>query len=191
MRYGYGLICLAGFVAFSGIVTSGTLRAGEKFDVPIPNDFMQSVSRDGNNHAIGHFIPKSETEENWTRKIIVQIFKGLTMDAASYMAQMQDRKIGGCSQYDARDLVTDTHNGYPSARITLACSYNVENDKGSVAMVRVYSGDENFYYVQRAWRGAPFDLRALPVSEALQKEWTAFLDSVKLCNTDSAAHPCQ
>ena len=191
MRYRCGMICLAGFLAFSGIATSETLRAAEKFDVPIPSDFVQSVSRDGSTHAIGHFIPNGETEENWTRKIIVQIFKGLKMDAADYMAQMQGRKIGSCSQYDARDLVTDTHNGYPSARITLVCSYNVENDKGSLAMVQVYSGEENFYYVQQAWRGPPFDLKSLPVSEALQQEWIAFFGSVTVCNKDGAAHPCQ
>ena len=184
------LACLVCFLAFSGLATSGTLKAGEKFDVPVPANYLQTVSRDGNTHAIGHFIPQDQTEENWTRKIIVQIFKGLRMDAADYMTQMQGRKIRGCAQFDARDMVTGTHNGYPSARITLACNYNVENEKGSVAMVRVYSGDENFYYVQQAWRGAPFDLKALPVSQALEDEWIAFLDAVTVCNTDGTAHPC-
>ncbi|MDA0661682.1 MAG: hypothetical protein O3B08_02445 [Proteobacteria bacterium] len=191
MRYGGGLVSLAGFLVFSGIVTSGPLWAGEKFDVPVPKDFLQTVSRDGNSHAIGHFIPQTETEETWTRKIIVQVFKGMKMDAAEYMAQMQGRKIGGCPQFDARDLVTGNHNGYPSARITLACSYNAENDKGSVAMVRVYSGAENFYYVQQAWRGAPFDLKELPLPDDLLKEWIAFLDAVTVCNPDDAAHPCR
>ncbi len=190
MRYMIGPICLTCFLALPFLLTSGTLKANESFDVPIPKDFAQTVSRDGESHAIGHFIPQNETEENWTRKIIVQIFKGLQMDAAAYMAQMQGRKISGCSQFDSRDLITGTHNGYPSARITLACSYNTENDKGSVAMVRVYSGDENFYYVQLAWRGAPFDLKTIPISDALQNEWIAFLDAVRVCNTKSADHPC-
>ena len=44
---------------------------------------------------------------------------------------------------------------------------------------------------KQAWRGAPFDLKELPLPDVLLKEWIAFLDAVTVCNTDDAAHPCR
>ena len=167
------------------------LHSGENFHVPLPEGYKQVYGRDSARHSIGHFIPQAQTEDGWTDKIIVQTFRGFQMDAPTYMAQTKNRPADkGCVEFHTQDTVTDTHNGYPSARITMTCTLNNDSGKGSVAMLRVYSTGENFHYVQLVWRGPSFEMPNIPVSAEKFAEWTAFLGAVRLCDTNAAEHPC-
>jgi hypothetical protein len=173
------------------LAAAAELHKGENFDVPIPEGYKLSKGNESQRHFLAHYIPQDQTEENWTQKIIVQIFRGQHMDAPDYINLVKGRpSADGCMSFSTQDLVNDIHNGYRSSRITMTCTLGTDSGMGSVSMLRVYSGDENFYYVQRAWRGAPFQGPNLPLSRKELTDWAAFLDAVLVCNTDGPDHPC-
>jgi hypothetical protein len=155
----------------------------ENLLVRIPQGYKQGFSTQKNNMLLSEFVPESQTVENWTEMVTVQIFrgmKGVTPD--QFRARMQALWSDACQGSSAQPIASAQENGYPVALWLMVCPRNKETGKPEWTWFKAMQGNDSFYLVQKAFKFAP--------AKEQNVEWTGWLKSVVVCDTRLPERAC-
>jgi hypothetical protein len=147
-----------------------------------PKDFKVGFQSSHDNRMMTEFVPAAETVEDWTQMLTVQIYRGATTDAATFLLGVGKRYMDACAGTTAKGIFTGQVNGYVVSMLVLKCPKNPSTGKPETTAFRVIKGNDALYSVQRAWRSIPLDNDLDEVMHGLAK--------VTVCDTRSVDHPC-
>jgi len=147
-----------------------------------PKDFRVGFQSSHDNRMMTEFVPAAETVEDWTRMLTVQIYRGATTDAATFLQGIGKRYMDACAGTTTKGIFTGQVNGYVVSMLVLKCPKNPSTGKPETTAFRVIKGNDALYSVQQAWRSVPSDQDLDDVIHGLAK--------VTVCDTRSADHPC-
>src|SRR5277367_187410 len=77
-----------------------------------PKDFKIGFQSSHDNRMMTEFVPASETVEDWTQMLTVQIYRGATTDPATFVQGVGKRYIDACAGTTAKGIFTGQVNGY-------------------------------------------------------------------------------
>jgi hypothetical protein len=147
-----------------------------------PNDFKIGFQSQHDNRLMTEWVPAGETVEDWTQMLTVQVYRGATVDAATFLQGVGKRYMDDCPGTTAKGIYTGQVNGYVVSMLLLKCPNNAGTSKPETTAFRVIKGKDALYSVQRAWRAVPSDRDLDDVMH--------FLAKVTVCDTRAPEHPC-
>jgi len=168
-------------VLWAGSVLAQSTISAENLLVSPPKDFKLGYRSDRIG-SLTEWVPSTETVDDWTQMLTVQVFRGAKVDAAGFLQGVGKRYMDACPGTTAKGIFTGQVNGYVVSMLVLKCPKNPGTGKPETTAFRVIKGKDALYSVQRAWRSLPSDEELGSVMQALAK--------VTVCDTRSAEHPC-
>lgn len=115
-------ILLAGCCA--GPAFAQSLMVTETLLLSPPQDFRAGFQSDSGNRLMTEFVPSSETVEDWKQMLTVQIYRGATVDASSFLGGIGKRYTDACPGTTAKGIYTGQVNGYVVSMLLLKCPLN-------------------------------------------------------------------
>jgi hypothetical protein len=179
------ILKLAAAVLGAGAITlaSGqSLLEAENLLFSPPKEFRIGYQSSRDNRSMTEWVPAAETVEDWTQMLTVQIYRGATVDSATFLQGIGQRYRDDCPRTTAKGIFTGQVNGYVVSMLVLKCPNNPHTGKPETTAFRVIKGTDALYSVQRAWRSVPSDQDIEDVMHAFAK--------VTVCDTRAADHPC-
>jgi hypothetical protein len=167
--------------AFTGALGQSLIDAENLLFSP-PKEFKVGYQSNRDNRLMTEWVPATETVEDWTQMLTVQIYRGASVDAAAFLQGVGKRYMGACPGTTAKGIFTGQINGYVVSMLVLKCPTNPGTGKPETTAFRVIKGNDALYSVQRAWRSVPSDQELDDATHALAK--------VTVCDTRAADHPC-
>lgn len=149
-----------------------------------PKEFKVGFQSDHDNRSMTEFVPTSETVDDWTEMLTVQIYHHATVDAATFLQGVGKRYVDACpgTTVEKGGVFTGTVNGYVVSMLLLKCPRNPSTAKPETTAFRVIKGNDALYSVQHAWRSVATDQQLADAMHSLAK--------VVVCDTRTQDHPC-
>jgi hypothetical protein len=166
----------------AAVALGQSLLDAENLLVAPPKDFKIGFQSNHDNRLMTEWVPAAETVEDWTQMLTVQIYRGATVDAATFLQRVGKLYTDDCPGTTAKGIYTGQVNGYVVSMLLLKCPKNPGTGKPETTAFRVIKGKDALYSVQRAWRADPSDQEVDDVLHALAK--------VTVCDTRAPEHPC-
>ena len=149
----------------------------------IPRNFKVGSRSAQGQILMVEYIPTTETLDNWTTMITVQIFRGLqTVAPDKFASDLADRVKGACPGGEGRKVVDSVENGYPMTVWDMTCPLNPQTHKPESFSTKIIRGQDALYSVQYAYRETPTAEHKAPAM--------AFLGGVVVCDTRKPDRPC-
>jgi len=174
--------CAIGFACAASAASGQAPLQGENLLFSPPFNFKVGFQSDKNGRSMTEWVPRSETVEDWSQMLTVQIFRGATVEAPAFLQKLAEGYMGACPGTTARGIFTGKINGYVVSMLVLKCPKNPETGKPETTAFRLIKGNDALYGVQRAWRSLASDQEISNVMHELAR--------VTVCDTRSADHPC-
>ncbi len=168
-------------------LTGGALQAqqlkNENLLVGMPQGFKVGFKDSKNGMNMQEFVPASETVQNWTEMVAVQVFLSRKdLQPGPFLAAMQKQWSDGCKGSTSTAVTTGKVKGYDSASVLLSCPLLASTGKPETAVIKAIKGNDSFYVVQRAVRSVPAPERL----ETMKK----YVEEVSVCDSRLATAPC-
>ncbi len=117
----------------------------ENLLVGMPQGFKLGFKDSKNGMNMQEFVPASETVENWTELVTVQVFLSRKdLEPAPFLGAMQQQWAGACKSSTATPLATGKVNGYDAASILLRCPLLASTGKPETTMLTAIKGNDSF-----------------------------------------------
>jgi len=156
----------------------------ENLLVALPQGFKVGFTDSVNGMHMQEMVPANETVVDWTEMVTVQIFLNRKdIDPMQFLATMEKQWAGACKGSTATPAVAGKSNGYTSVMRLFRCPLLASSGKPETTMMKAIKGNDSFYLVQRAVRGAP--------TPSQLEQTKAYLEGVSVCDTRLPAHPCK
>jgi hypothetical protein len=179
------LILAAGALAVSTLI-DGESRAqpvGENLVAAVPEGFKVGYQTAHDQMSMQEWIPQSESVENWTQMVTVQVFHANKAETPyQFLQNISKRWLQTCAASAPANIVNGQANGYAVSMLLLRCPLNPTTKKPETTAIRVIRGTDGLYSVQQAFR---FDPPKEKLAEAM-----LYLGNVNVCDTRQAEHPC-
>lgn len=174
-------------VALMAFMAGGAGQAqqlkNENLLVGMPQGFKLGFKDSKNGMNMQEFVPASETVENWTEMVTVQVFLGRKdLEPLQFLSLMQKQWAEACKGSTATPVATGKVNGYDATSILLRCPLVASTGKPETTMLTAIKGNDSFYVVQRAVRSVPTPAQF----ETMKK----YIESVSVCDSRLPSRPC-
>ena len=174
------LVCLA--LCALGTPAEAQLK-DENFLTPLPEGFKVATNQVKNRVVFQEWIPANETLAAWSEIVTVQIILGRgDIDGGRYLAGIREGWLKACPETKPNAVGGGRSNGYATWTMMLQCPRLAGTGKPETMLFRSFEGRDSFYSIQRAARAMP--------DAAQLATMTAYVESVTVCDTRSAEHPC-
>ena len=184
------LALLSVFAAAGSAVAQSMPSSEQLFLIPPPGWVLAYHDRQGN-VDLTELVPPGQTAREWTEMLTVQMITGKPESSPQEVLKNQLGEVQkACEDVGAGPVGAAVENGYDTALRAIACTKSKQWGKGELNLYKVIRGRERLYVVARAWRGAPFAKDKLPIGPDVTKQWLAFMQQVRVCDSRDAQHPC-
>lgn len=164
--------------------------AGERLLVPQLPGWVPLASFAGSDTEVSELIPGGETPDTWTRRLVVQAFRGSDLTVPAFLDLLASKSAALCEQPAAEPMRLGRLGGMEAGSRFMACGRTKAEGRGEYVLHYAIRGRDAFYVVIRAWRGAPFAAGTKPVADREMAEWVAFMRSITLCDSREPTRPC-
>jgi hypothetical protein len=172
------------------LLACASAQAGERLLVPELPGWKTLDSVADRSAEVTEMIPGLEDSRTWTRRLSVHAFRGSPMTAGQFLAGLEPRSGEVCDSILAEPVKPQRLAGAEAGRRVVSCGRYKGDGKGSYALYLAVRGREALYVVARSWRGNPFRPGQPPVAVTELDDWNAYLDGVRLCDTNDLSRPC-
>ena len=167
-------------------VMSGSAYAqlkDENLLTPMPAGFKVATNAVQNRVVFQEWIPANETVNDWSEMVTTQILLGRgNVDGSLYLTTLMQGWLKACPETKPGAILRGSVNGYALWRLTLQCPKLASTGKPETTLFRAIRGKDSFYLVQRSMRAVPDKAKFAAMGE--------YLETVVVCDTRSADHPC-
>ena len=175
----------AALIALVMMMTATMARAqlsNENLLVAMPPGYKIGYRVERGNMVMSEMVPTGETVEAWTEMVTVQVFHGLKAQPEKFRDTLQQRWVAACRGGRGTTVTSASENGYPVLVWRLDCPENPQTGKPEITWFKAIAGNDSFYLVQKAFKFTP--------SQQQIERWTAYLNSVAVCDTRITARAC-
>jgi hypothetical protein len=111
-------------IGFNASVSFGQSLIDAENLLSPPKDFKIGFQSNRDNRLMTEWVPAAETVEDWTQMLTVQIYRGATVEAASFLEGVGKRYMDACPRTTAKGIYTGQVNGYDASMLLLKCPKN-------------------------------------------------------------------
>lgn len=154
----------------------------ENLLVAVPSGYKVGFQDHKPNMQMTEMVPESESVDNWTEMVTVQVFYRLKATPDGFAKTMADGWLKDCPGSTASLIASGPENGYPAAVWLLNCSKNPATGKPEITWVKTIQGNDSFYVVQKAFKFMP--------SKDQIGQWMKYLRAVIACDSRLADRAC-
>jgi len=161
----HGQMLIAGALLSICVVAVARMPVAEGLVVTYPADFDILLNKDGYEPKDWPgFVPKGETEENWTLKLGQRTdAKGAKQDPERYFDEFARGVSEKCEGTEiARGKAKEKAGSHTAYVSFIYCNKDKSSGNGEVAAYRLISGEEAMYIVKMAKRVPPFTADSMP-----------------------------
>jgi hypothetical protein len=156
---------------------------GENLLTPLPKDFKLGWKNSSKGNDWLEYVPGTETVDDWSKMLTVQIFRTLKgIEATAFTTKMDSNWTSSCPGAYSRPVRDGEENGYHFSLHIAACPKNPQTGKPEMMLMKAITGVDALYVVQYAYRAAP--------ANELIVEASKYLRSVQVCDTRLKDRPC-
>lgn len=149
----------------------------------IPTGFKVDYQAKQDNIAINEMVPASESVDDWTTLVTVQIFLGMTgTTPEQYQESMTQSWFNACENSESYPVADGDENGYNFVLWQLYCPLNPVTQKVEYAYLKAIQGNDSFYLIQVAFRNEP--------SPDEITQWMEYLKKVQVCDSRIPERAC-
>lgn len=176
-------ILLLAVIAVFAFSASAHALENENLLVTMPKGYKVGFQNKTARELMSEMVPESETVENWTEMVTVQIFFNLRdVSPSQYRARVEKLWADSCPGSTFAKVKEGIENLYPTQTWSQKCPTNKQTGKPELTWFKGVQGRDSFYLVQKAYKFEP-TVEQMAV-------WASFLDNVKVCDTRSPTQPC-
>jgi hypothetical protein len=125
---GVSQLATALLVGSVAAVSAGqSLIDAENLLIAQPPGFKVGYQSGHDHRSITEYVPVTETVDEWTQMLTVQVFRHATVDSATFLQGIGKRYMGDCPGTTAKGIFTGTINGYVVSMLVLKCPNNPGN----------------------------------------------------------------
>jgi hypothetical protein len=138
------VILLAVIAALAFAVPAGALE-NENLLVTMPKGYKVGFHNKTARELMSEMVPESETVENWTEMVTVQIFFNLRdVSPSQYRARVQKLWADACPGSTFTKVKEGIENLYPTQTWTQKCPVNKQTGKAGTDLVQGRAGPRQF-----------------------------------------------
>jgi hypothetical protein len=119
--------------------------ANENLLVEVPPGYKIDFQEHKPNSLMNEMVPTSETVNDWTEMVTVQIFYNLKTTPDAFVSKMASGWIAACPGAKSDPVVSGPENGYPAGVWLLNCPKNPATGKPEITWVKTMQGNDSFY----------------------------------------------
>ena len=202
---GFALLCSLVFAgcsdsdpAVTGTETSTKTQAaiwadveGETLLLEAPPAWLRGQERTTDKFRIVDFYPASNDRENWYEKLTVESNNLAPLpDPIAFVTELGEAQKKQCTSSDHQNIATAIENGYQTSVRLLICGEDKTTGRVRVTLIKAILGNDDFYTISHTKRSDPFETKQTPISKEEIGQWSLYMRSIKLCNTNDPDHPC-
>jgi hypothetical protein len=162
--------------------TASAQLVNENLLVEVPPGYKIDFQEHKPNSLMNEMVPTSETINDWTEMVTVQIFYNLKTTPDAFVSKMASGWIAACPGAKSDAVVSGPENGYPAGVWLLNCPKNPATGKPEITWVKTVQGNDSFYVVQKAFKFTP--------SKDQIVQWMKYLRSVAVCDSRLVDRAC-
>jgi len=149
----------------------------------VPPGFELGHQAQQDTFIINEMVRNSETVDNWTTLITVEIFLGeKSITPEQYQQVLTERWFGACDNSGTDPVANGEENGYKFVLWQLYCPLNRSTQTAEYTYLKAIQGSDSFYLVQVAFRHEPTD------DEITQ--WMKYFKQVQVCDSRIPERAC-
>ena len=149
-----------------------------------PNGYKLGFTDSSNEIYTQEWIPNGETIKDWSRMMTVQVL--YNYNTKSTLKNFVDRFIGiivdFCDEGRGLEISSGEEYGYSYNYFMTICGKNPNTKKPEYTMIKVISGNDALYLIQKAWRYEPTNSQI--------QDWSKLVSKVFLCDSRNKNAPC-
>jgi hypothetical protein len=167
------------------MTTSAALAelANENLLTKIPDGYKLDFHEENKDMFLNEFVPVSQSFNNWTEMVTVQVFYGLKESPEQFKAKTEASLPKLCPGAQVNLITQGNENGYPFILFEQDCPLNKATGKPEFTWFKVIGGNDSLYVV-------PFAAKAWPSKEEITN-WMHYLRDVVVCDTRLPDRSCQ
>ncbi len=173
---------LSMFFALTLTRAASAQLTNENLLVTVPSGYKIDFQEHKPNSLMNEMVPTSETVNDWTEMVTVQIFYNLKTTPDAFEAKMASGWLAACPGAKNVSIASGPENGYPAAVWLLNCPKNPATGKPEITWVKIVQGNDSFYVVQKAFKFAPSNDQVV--------QWMKYLRSVAVCDSRLPDRAC-
>jgi hypothetical protein len=162
--------------------TAAAQLVNENLLVSVPDGYKIGFQDKEPNSLINEMVPESETVNDWTEMITVQIFYNLRTAPEDFERKMASGWANACPGARIDNIASGPENGYPAGVWLLNCPKNPATGKPEITWLKVMAGNDSLYVVQKAFKFTP--------SRDQVVQWMKYLRAVAVCDSRLPARAC-
>lgn len=149
----------------------------------VPAGFKIDYQAEQNNVVINEMVPESESVNDWSTMVTVQIFLGETNTTPEqYQDSMTQSWFNACDNSESYPVANGDENGYHFVLWQLYCPLNPSTQKVEYTYMKAIQGNDSFYLVQVAFRHEP--------SNDEITQWMNYFKGVQVCDSRISDQAC-
>ena len=178
-------------LSLSSLVFASGKPDGEYFLAAPPKEWKLGRKENESSTALFEFIPPTEGIKTWTEMVTIQKLLGRkNASPEKYLMQTAQLNVDICKGFQTQQIAFEDVNGYPTHGMIQSCGANRITNRGEFLIIRVVSGNDNLYVIQKAWRVAAFDPeKNFPIPRAQIDETIKYLSTAIVCDTRKGTCP--
>jgi hypothetical protein len=154
----------------------------ENLLVEVPSGYKIDFQDHKPSSLMNEMVPVSESVNNWTEMVTVQIFYNLKTTPEAFEGKMAGGWLAACTGARSDPVANGAENGYPSGVWLLNCPKNPATSKPEITMIKAVQGNDSFYVVQKAFKFVP--------SKDQVGQWMKYLRSIAVCDSRLPDRAC-
>jgi hypothetical protein len=169
-------------VLLVGIARTHAELVNENLLVTVPPGYKIDFQDKKPNSLMNEMVPTTETVNNWTEMVTVQIFYNMKATPEQFVDKMASGWKSACPGATSSAIASGPENGYPSGVWLLNCPKNPGTGKPEITWIKAVQGNDSFYVVQKAFKFTP--------SKDEVVQWMKYLHSIAVCDSRLADSAC-
>ena len=171
---------------------------GEQLQILPPNGWQLTASSNRGNFRRARYVRIPEVQRTATDPVESLTFEYLDPeglpDPIKFLEAMALEQSERCESFTSTAIGAGLDNGYESAVRLLRCPYRKVNKSSTISLAKAIAGNDGYYLVvfeKRApSRRDDNGWSTSHVTEADIANWSLYLRSTRVCDSEREAHPC-
>ncbi len=184
------LVLAALVLALSACAESADEASGERLLAEPPEGWKQVFRTDKPDIRLVEYIPEDQHNASWSSKVSFESLAGNPQDPIDFVNGISADQANTCDGFEATPTFAGLENGYPTTVQFLECANSRLIERSQVTMIKAIQGNDYFYVITRAHRGAPLESGEKSLSNAEIAEWSMYLRAISLCDDRDPEHAC-
>lgn len=141
--------------------------------------------------SVQRFLPSGQTPKDYNQAIIVERYVEEHQAPKEHVLSRAEASRRSCDGVLSSAVDETPINGYKAASIQFSCTKSHRNGKSGVMLVIAIAGRDALHVISLVWLGPPVAVNQLaPIPDHTVAEWSAFAQTITLCDSRDNKHPC-